>query len=575
MDPLYDQSRPQGGDAHNVQQYTDSGTADTPMLTSGFNDSEDVILRYGTMTPDQVNAGNTYAAGGSEKITPLHSSLYPAFPSWNGNAVAEKGQPEHDPNLMNGGPVGGSTTAGTGVFTPTGYNPTGPFFPAAELLLTDLVPEVFLRQSPIYDYDYSKHGHTFLLNFTAVEIITFLPRLFEQTSMATRLVNNGMQNKVHAKILEEHRYHQGSGCTDFYVAGIGARYLDAMRGPGWRARPKAEQDAMWTRKKQKVPDAAVWNAADISMNSFIPDRIKYGTHDVQPPSVPFLQLLRGVKKIPQGDDAADLTRAIEFVVDSELAGGDQWIFPDHLGMILAAIGSTPIHNEHLDREIVQRYTTKRSEKAKAHLTKPEPLQPRQSTINVMDPAVNMFAAWQYNSSTTGYPHPVDNHACQVNSTYAPNAHQPTGANELHHDHMPGTGPPCAFQETRNMQRKLGPAAQAAAKYDPVLMGSTEPSFAADNFEFQLTSGLDGMDLSDTTLQSFQYTPLTAEEMHGHDPESLLRNCEEPGHPHENSDFAQAVRYARREDQRHFDWRIRDIRLIMDDIWVESVCTNDT
>jgi hypothetical protein len=202
-----------------------------------------------------------------------------------------------------------------------------------------------------YDFQALTEHYSDVLNFTAVEIITFLPTLFYNSSIARRFVNNGMDNPTHAEIIARHRV------LTVDVSIIAKQYLHALRPVGSCSMTGEQGKTLWSRKTQKIPDG--WDARNISMNAFVPDRIAIaGVHAPAPASVPFRILSEGVKKMPTGNDAADLTRAIEFANGDqakESFPGRNLMFPDDLTNILTNIGHTSITEQHRDRAVVGRY----------------------------------------------------------------------------------------------------------------------------------------------------------------------------------------------------------------------------
>ncbi|KAF1964334.1 hypothetical protein BU23DRAFT_632012 [Bimuria novae-zelandiae CBS 107.79] len=203
---------------------------------------------------------------------------------------------------------------------------------------------------PSLDYDFRTmlQGYGRDVNFTAVEIIVFLPKLFFNEAIARRFVNNGMENPEHVEILERHR-PLGFKCTD-----IGPKYLVALN-------PKHLQALLnrvpWNRKNHKTPPG--WDGTRLSINDFVPDRVAAeGPYASQPPGVPFRILMDGMTQMPVGDDAADLTRAINFACGEEankMFPGHEFVFPHDLRFILQKIGHATITPVQQDRSIVHRY----------------------------------------------------------------------------------------------------------------------------------------------------------------------------------------------------------------------------
>ncbi|KAF2649697.1 hypothetical protein K491DRAFT_172621 [Lophiostoma macrostomum CBS 122681] len=73
------------------------------------------------------------------------------------------------------------------------------------------------------------------------------------------------------------------------------------------------------------------------------------------PDIPFTELLRGVTKIPTGDDAADLTRAIAWAAAAELRSGKVYMFPKDLPEVIAQAGVAKRNAFRADGEVVARF----------------------------------------------------------------------------------------------------------------------------------------------------------------------------------------------------------------------------
>lgn len=226
-----------------------------------------------------------------------------------------------------------------------------------------------LKRIGRHDYDFRTltMGYAGPLNFTAVEIIVFLPTLFCNSSIARRFANNGLDNTTHAEIIKLHRNDVVT------VDEIGKTYLDALRPASWRETTKdwttEQKKTLWSRKNQRTPRD--WNAGAIAMNTFVPDYVaKESSGAITPPSVPFFDLMQGVKTIPSDDDAADLTRAVVFATSDQaqrLFPDRVLHFPDDLITILKIIGHTPITYEHQDKPTFGRYRKTSKERVRSKI----------------------------------------------------------------------------------------------------------------------------------------------------------------------------------------------------------------
>jgi hypothetical protein len=193
------------------------------------------------------------------------------------------------------------------------------------------------------------------LNFTLADILVILPNWFKNQQMTARFINNGLVANVHVAMLQEHRTMNLSdaeltrlrdGCSD--------QYRRTMR----------QITFGWKKANHKAP--VDWNRQNIAVNQFLPDAAR-NTGYTAPPSIPFKALMSGIKKLPQGPDAGDLTRALEFALQNQKPGHDgrmeEFVFPDDIHAILNHIGYTAITMDHFDVAAILRCDRKIKEAA--------------------------------------------------------------------------------------------------------------------------------------------------------------------------------------------------------------------
>lgn len=185
------------------------------------------------------------------------------------------------------------------------------------------------------------------LNFTAVEIIAILSNWFKHQSMALRLLNNGINSGTHFAILQAHRdmgqdNHEPHKTKDV----IADLYRKSMR----------KIDAKWAKQSHKAPEG--WNANNIAVNGFRPDGALISGYKI-PPSIPFKDLMAGLTKLPQDNDAGDLTRALQFATRTQKIGpngvAEEFLFPDDIHVILNKTEYVHITQEHTDPNVLGRY----------------------------------------------------------------------------------------------------------------------------------------------------------------------------------------------------------------------------
>ncbi|KAF2659593.1 hypothetical protein K491DRAFT_755344 [Lophiostoma macrostomum CBS 122681] len=249
---------------------------------------------------------------------------------------------------------------------------------------------------PLWDFEIlSPHE----INFTLAEIIVLLPKWHHNKSIATRFVNNGCTAPIHRTIVLSHRRISdemqkviSNGLCPLRNT-IGCTYRDSMRERGqntkekeaharWRTQmskalkadaslteeafhqehPEPEFNPIWRWTHENHETPADWNSKTISVTGWLSDRAAYkksGRHGFKPTPLPFSHLMKDVAKLPEGPDAGDLTRALEYALNNrKIINGyyGDYMFPNDLDEILDIIGRTEITDEHYDDAAIARWT---------------------------------------------------------------------------------------------------------------------------------------------------------------------------------------------------------------------------
>jgi hypothetical protein len=185
------------------------------------------------------------------------------------------------------------------------------------------------------------------LNFTITDILVILPLWHKSLQICHRFQNNGLNSSVHVAILREHRdiaLHEAEIARA--KDGISNQYRKTMR----------KMDPKWRKTAHKAPNN--WDVNNLTVNQFRPDTAR-DTGYTAPKPISFREMINGIKKLPQGPDAGDLTRALEFALHNQktdLHGKTQdYLFPDDLHLILTTIGYTVVTKDHTDRLVIFRH----------------------------------------------------------------------------------------------------------------------------------------------------------------------------------------------------------------------------
>jgi hypothetical protein len=231
--------------------------------------------------------------------------------------------------------------------------------------------KVYLNGFPSYAYIMPSGP---ALNFTMVDIIVILPNWFSNQQIMDRFMNNGLTPIVHVAILQEH--HAMDSMSLDAIAKLREGCSDEYR------RVMRTMNSSWKRAAHTVP--ATWDKQNISINHFLPDVARHLNY-IAPKAIPFKDLIVGIKKLPEGEDAGDLTRALEFALHNQKidANGSMvdYMFPDDIHAILKHIGPTILTNDHYDMVTRFRYDKKQKDAAAANRkrergTESPALQPR-------------------------------------------------------------------------------------------------------------------------------------------------------------------------------------------------------
>ena len=205
----------------------------------------------------------------------------------------------------------------------------------------------FFLGIPLHDYILPEGG---LINATIVDIIAILPQWFRNPVILQRFLNNGITSNIHFAILEEYR-HLGLTSSDQLE-----RFRDYLSDI-YRKQMRIYFDPRWTKQNHRAP--ADWDAQALSIHGFVPETAVSGAPYVAPASIPFKDLAIGLKKLPEGTDAGDLTHALDYAMRNQKLDingyATDFVFPEDIQLILSVIGRAPVTVDQTDGFIITRY----------------------------------------------------------------------------------------------------------------------------------------------------------------------------------------------------------------------------
>lgn len=182
-------------------------------------------------------------------------------------------------------------------------------------------------------------------NMTAAELLTFLPNHLTSADVVFRFASNHGTYKPMVAILDAHRT-------------IATRNLQNLADYCQRNARRAMREfghKDWTLHKHLTQCAEVlqhWDPADLRVEA-TRTRFQINGEGNNVAEVPFVDLAEGVKKLPQGDDALDLTRIVQYCLQHP---GEQWMYPTDYAELLQTVGSAQqVTAENLDGAIFDRW----------------------------------------------------------------------------------------------------------------------------------------------------------------------------------------------------------------------------
>jgi hypothetical protein len=179
-------------------------------------------------------------------------------------------------------------------------------------------------------------------NMTAIELLTFLPNSVKCADVIYRFVSNGGSPHAIWAIVNTQRdlsseWGQNTCRQWMYDA------MDKAGYKGWRF--KAHGKFHEERKTS-------WDEGNLDVAGFMtPGQI--GRKGTSPADIPFKNLAVDVRHIPQGSDALDLTRMVEYCVQNTQ---HPWLYPRDYATLLSFLGGgVPVELGHIDREAFKRW----------------------------------------------------------------------------------------------------------------------------------------------------------------------------------------------------------------------------
>jgi hypothetical protein len=215
---------------------------------------------------------------------------------------------------------------------------------------------------------------------TAVEILAFLPNSIDCGDVIYRLISNGGSRKSIHAIINTHRNSQAGWSLNW----CGEAMYKTMAGAGYSGWTITRHD-QWHDQQKGTWDDSKLDVGDLRTTS-----------DEPAEDVAFSRLAENVRAMPEGDDALDLTRMVQYCLQH---AKDEWLYPRDYEKLLRSIGGpTPVGKENEDRAVLKRWENK-----KPPPPLPASVQPLQEVEGMTDTRKRSSVARETPSNTTPGP----------------------------------------------------------------------------------------------------------------------------------------------------------------------------
>jgi hypothetical protein len=195
--------------------------------------------------------------------------------------------------------------------------------------------------------------------FTAVELLTYLPLSLKSHNVVYRFASNGCPRNILWAIIDHNRNFD----RPWHVNSCGEMIYQTMREAGYD-NWTFKTHATWHTKAA----AKTWNVELLTIPDIQPPS-KNGKKTGAAAPIQFKSLANGVKAPPQGSDALDLTRMVDYAI---LHPSESWLYPDDYAELLNTIGGkAKVTLDHTDKYLSNRWTEKLRREA-SRMPKPIP-----------------------------------------------------------------------------------------------------------------------------------------------------------------------------------------------------------
>jgi hypothetical protein len=183
-------------------------------------------------------------------------------------------------------------------------------------------------------------------NITAYELLAFLPHSLHSVDVVYRFISNGGTRHVLWVMVNVARDMP----QEWNANRCGTIMYKAMEDAGFHGWTVTIHDKWHESRK------ADWDEAILNVTGYRTPAQMRGHAVAEEGGILFRSLATGVRRMPQGDDALDLTRMVQYCVQHP---EEPWMYPQHYEALYRRIGgAAQIRKEHIDRAAFKRWEGK-------------------------------------------------------------------------------------------------------------------------------------------------------------------------------------------------------------------------
>jgi hypothetical protein len=196
--------------------------------------------------------------------------------------------------------------------------------------------DIFSPYAPPHDLPFPDHA-----NFTAYELLAFLPNSIQSVDVIYRFTSNGATRRAIWSIINTARDLP----KEWSANQCGVAVTRTMNDSGFEGWTMTMHD-LW-----HAPNTN-WDETRLDVTGYrTPENMQGEPNGAE--NIPFKSLAKSVRRLPQDDDALDLTRMVHYCLQNP---ADEWMYPRDYNQLLNMIGGPILIREgHHDRAAFRRW----------------------------------------------------------------------------------------------------------------------------------------------------------------------------------------------------------------------------